>query len=197
MQMVLRAAVLLHITGCAGGQLYIPTSLGCDSEGELLANLQWLRQACAAEVFPDARTPVPSSISTQGCAVAARRVANDCGALMDSSPWFASRKVALDAAVESAADLPEDDQSTRHIADPSLTAVHTCGAVLDDGFTLFPAVPTGQSRVTIDVGPSHGHLRLEFDHLTLDATERLSLPITKSTGGLVITSTRKASMTAL
>lgn len=102
-------------------------------------------------------------------------MANDCGALMDSSPWFASRKVALDAAVESAADLPAADGSTRHIADPSLTAVHTCGAVLDDGFTLFPAVQTGQSRVTIDVGPSHGHLRFEFDHLTLDAKKNDNL----------------------
>lgn len=167
--MLLRSVALLHVVSSAAGQLYIDASLGCDSEGELVVNLEWVHEACAVEPFPDARTPVPSTISTQGCAAAARRVAADCGALLDSSPWFASRKMALDTAVASAANLPADDGSTRHIADPRCTSVHTCGAVLDDGFRQFPDVLTGQSRVLIDVGPSHGHLRLEFDHLTLDA----------------------------
>jgi hypothetical protein len=41
--------------------------------------------------------------------------------------------------------------------------------VLDDGFAQFPSIGTGQSRVAIDVGPSRGTLRLDFETLTLDA----------------------------
>eukprot|EP01043_Picozoa_sp_COSAG02_P071194 COSAG02_NODE_12910_length_1473_cov_1.967977_1_plen_131_part_10 len=127
-----RWVALLHAGGWASAQRYIPGSLGCDSEGELLQNLEWLRDACTGEAFPDARTPVPSTIGTSACAVVARRVAADCGELLGSSEWFESRRVALDAAVASAASVPADDGSTRHIADPSLTVVHTCGTALDD-----------------------------------------------------------------
>lgn len=169
-----RWVALLHVGGWASAQLYIPDSLGCDSEGELLQNLEWLRDACTGEDFPDARTPVPSAISSQACAVVARRVAADCGDLLGSSEWFDSRRMALDAAVASAASMPADE-STRHIADPSPTVVHRCGTVLDDGFAQFATAPTGQSRALIDVGPSHGHLRFEFDYLTLDAKKNDNL----------------------
>ncbi len=169
------ALLLLHATSRASAQLYIPDSLGCDSEAELLQNLEWLRGSCTGEDFPDARTPVPSAIGTPGCAAVARRVAADCGDLLGSSEWFDSRRTALDAAVASAADLPADDGSTRHIADPAIAVVHTCGVHMDDGFAQFPTVPNGQSRVLIDVGPSHGHLRIEFDYLTLDAKKNDNL----------------------
>ncbi len=40
--------------------------------------------------------------------------------------------------------------------------------MLEDGFEQFPQVQNGQSRVAVDVGPSHGHVRLDFEELTLD-----------------------------
>ena len=48
---------------------------GCDSEGELLSNLDWLKRSCPHEAFADGFTPVPQSITTVGCADVARRVA--------------------------------------------------------------------------------------------------------------------------
>ena len=57
--MLLRSVALLHVVSSAAGQLYIDASLGCDSEGELVVNLEWVHEACAAEPFPDAHTPVP------------------------------------------------------------------------------------------------------------------------------------------
>ena len=82
-------------------------------------------------------------------------VASECGWLLGSSDWFESRKAALDAAVVSAAALTDDEHSPAAyaIADPSVTTVHTCGATLTDGFADFAGPATGQSRVTIDVGP--------------------------------------------
>lgn len=169
MLLLLLAAAALPLQAAA--QLYIPTDLGCDAEDELLGNLRWLRSVCAevGAAFADDATPVPTTIADLGCARAARRVATSCGGLLSSSPWFASRRAALDAAVASAANLPDDSASTYHIADPSLSAVHSCGATLDDGFAQFPTARNGQSYVTIDVGPSHGNLRLDVDHLSLDA----------------------------
>jgi hypothetical protein len=166
MLLLLLAAAALPLQAAA--QLYIPTDLGCDAEDELLGNLRWLRSVCAevGAAFADDATPVPTTIADLGCARAARRVATSCGGLLSSSPWFASRRAALDAAVASAANLPDDSASTYHIADPSLSAVHSCGATLDDGFAQFPTARNGQSYVTIDVGPSHGNLRLDVDHLS-------------------------------
>ena len=82
----------------------------CDTEEELLGNLRWMQEVCAQEgqSFPDALTLVPRTIATQGCARAARRVGGECGGLLESSPWFASRHQALGAAVASAADLPDE-----------------------------------------------------------------------------------------
>ena len=145
---------------------------GCDSEGELLANLEWLKRSCPHETFADGFTLVPQAITTAECAEVARRVASECGWLLGSSDWFGSRKAALDAAVVSAAALPDDEHSPAvyALADPSVTTVHTCGAILTDGFKDFAAPTTGQSRVTIDVGPSNGNVRLALgDGTTLDA----------------------------
>jgi hypothetical protein len=146
---------------------------GCDSEDELLGNLRWLRDACAqaGEQFDDDDTPVPGAVTTAGCAGVVRRVASDCGGLLARSPWFASRRAALDAAAAAASALTGDGGvgTTLHLADPSLRFVYSCGAVLDDGFAQFPSIGSGQSRVAIDVGPSHGTLRLDFETLTLDA----------------------------
>ena len=143
---------------------------GCDSEGELLSNLEWLRRSCPHETFADGFTLVPQAITTAGCADVARRVASECGWLLGSSDWFESRKAALDAAVVSAAALPDDSPAVYALADPSVTTVHTCGATLTDGFKDFAPSATGQSRMTIDVGPSNGHVRLTLSEgTTLDA----------------------------
>ena len=146
-------------------------ALGCDSEDELLANLRWLHDACsqAGESFAEADALVPDTVTTRGCAEVARRVAHECDGLLLRSPvWFAGRKAALDAAVASAAAIPDGVEDVYHISDPSLRTIHTCGAVLDDGFAQFPSIGSGQSRVAINVGPSRGSLRLDFEPLTLD-----------------------------
>eukprot|EP01043_Picozoa_sp_COSAG02_P014153 COSAG02_NODE_578_length_20075_cov_93.607930_10_plen_879_part_00 len=165
------ATLLLHLNAYGAAAQEAPTT-GCDSEGELLANLRWVQGACeqAGESFAEADALVPSAVTTRGCAEVVRRVARDCDGLLLRSPvWFAGRKAALDAAVASAAAaVPDDVGQVYHIADPSLQTIHTCGTVLDDGFALFPSIIIGQSRVTIDVGPSRGSLRLEFETLTLD-----------------------------
>jgi hypothetical protein len=154
-------------------------SPSCDSEDELLESLRYLRTICSQEgvEFPDGRTPVPAAIETPGCARAARRVSSECGGLLGSSSWFASRKQALDIAVDSAANVPDAPPRTHHLADPGMTAIHSCGAVLDDGFELFPSIGSGQSRVAIDVGPSRGSLRIDFDELTLDAKNNDNLRV--------------------
>jgi len=65
--------------------------------------------------------------------------------------------------------LDDDNASVYHIIDPSVRTIHTCGAVLDDGFAQFPYyIGIGQPRVTVDVSPSRGSLRLDFGSLTLD-----------------------------
>eukprot|EP01043_Picozoa_sp_COSAG02_P014606 COSAG02_NODE_605_length_19635_cov_7.106982_8_plen_705_part_00 len=167
---VTAVALLLHINGHAAKAQEAP-AMGCDSEGELLANLQWMRDACsrAGEAFAEADTLVPSTVTTRGCAEVVRHVAEGCDSLLLRSPvWFAGRKAALDTAVASAAAIPDGVDDVYHISDPSLQTIHTCGAVLDDGFALFPSIVNGLSRVTIDVGPSRGSVRLEFETLTLD-----------------------------
>ena len=144
---------------------------GCDSEDELLSNLQWLRQSCSHEIFDDDYTLVPQAITTAQCADVARRVASDCEWLMRSSAWFESRKAKLDAAIVSAAALPNKHLSTIFaIADPGTTVVHTCGATVVDAFKDFPRPIAGQSYLAIDVGPSRGNVRLSVDDsTTLDA----------------------------
>ena len=130
--------LLLLVAGRARAQ--VPAvNPGCDSEDALLGNLRWLRDACAqaGEQFDDDDTLVPGAVTTAGCAAVVRRVASDCGGLLARSPWFASRRAALDAADAAAAALPAEDAGTAlHIAHPSLRSVHSCGAVLDDGSGL-------------------------------------------------------------
>ena len=157
-------------------------SPGCDSEDELLGNLRWLRDACAqaGEQFDDDDTLVPGAVTTAGCAAVVRRVASDCGGLLARSPWFASRRAALDAAEAAASALTGGDDgvgtdAALHLADPTLAAVYSCGAVLDDGFAQFPTPPDYLSRVAIDVGPSRGTLRLDFEDLTLDVKKNDNL----------------------
>ena len=159
----------LLLAGRPGVEAQAPA--GCDSEGELLSNLEWLKRSCPHETFADGFTLVPRAITTAGCADVVRRVASECGWLLGSSDWFESRKAAVDAAVVSAAALPDDEHSPAvyALADPSVTTVHTCGATLIDGFKDFTP-PTGLSRMTIDVGPSNGNVRLTLSEgTTLDA----------------------------
>eukprot|EP01043_Picozoa_sp_COSAG02_P011290 COSAG02_NODE_414_length_22826_cov_9.001364_8_plen_441_part_00 len=154
----------LLLAGRPGVEAQAPA--GCDSEDELLSNLKWLKRSCPHETFADGFTLVPQAITTVGCADIARRVAGECGWLLNSSPWFESRKETLDAAVASAAVLPNDAPATYAIADPSAKTIHTCGAMLVDGFKDFPSPTNGMSRVTIDVGPSRGNVRLTLDSST-------------------------------
>ena len=149
---------------------------GCDSEEELLANLRFLRASCAHETFHDRFTLVPPTITTVGCASAVRRVHSECGWLLNESPWFECHKAALDDALQSAEALPDEAGEVYPIADPSTTVVHTCGATLTDGFEDFPT--PGRSRVTIDIGPSRGNVRLTLDDsTTLDATANDNLHV--------------------
>ena len=144
---------------------------GCDSEAELLSSLLWLRANCPDETYGDRHTLVPESITAAGCADAARRVAGECGQLLSSSPWFDSRKAALDRALATAACMPEFFAPAAYaIADPATTVIHTCGATVVDGFGGdFPS-PIGMSHLLIDVGPQRGKVRLQFDDsTTLDA----------------------------
>jgi hypothetical protein len=170
---------MLHLLARAQAQERLTIHPACDAEDELLDSLRWLHEVCSHEgaVFPDDKTPVPSAIETHGCARAARRVRGTCGGLLGSSPWFASRKQALDDAVASAADVSDAAPGTQHLADPGVKAIHSCGAAFDDGFAQFPAIGSGQSRVVIDVGPSRGRLRIDFDHLTLDKKDNDNLRI--------------------
>eukprot|EP01043_Picozoa_sp_COSAG02_P056672 COSAG02_NODE_6755_length_3380_cov_231.039317_2_plen_363_part_00 len=107
---VTSVALLLHLKGHAAKAQEAPT-LRCDSESELLANLQWMRDACsrAGESFAEVDALVPSSVTTRGCGEVVRHVAEDCdGVLLRSPVWFAGRKAALDVAVASAAAIPDD-----------------------------------------------------------------------------------------
>eukprot|EP01043_Picozoa_sp_COSAG02_P028361 COSAG02_NODE_1715_length_11211_cov_8.483801_8_plen_692_part_00 len=171
-----RLALLLLFAGRANAQL------SCAREEELVTNLRWLREACEqeGEAFPegDEDTLVPSAVTAPACAEAVHRVTESCGGLLSRSPWFESRQSALAAALESASAagllgegvmLGGSAQRAVMIADPDVTAIHGCGAVLEDGFEQFSQVPTGQGRVAINVGASRGNLRLVFDELTLDA----------------------------
>ena len=162
------AALLLH----AAAAQEAPVAVSCDSEGELLANLRWVRDACPGEpsvAGAEVDALVPSVVTTHGCAAAVRRVAAVCEGLLARSPlWFASRKAALEVAVASASALPDDSAEAYHISDPNLSDIHTCGAVLDDGFRPDVPMGNGQWRVAIDVGPSRGNLVLDFEDLTLD-----------------------------
>jgi hypothetical protein len=174
MAMLLAALLLFLLAGPSAAQT--DAAVSCDSEAELLGSLTWVRDACsqAGEQFDDDDTLVPGAVTTRGCAEVVRRVASDCGGLLARSPWFASRTAALDAADAAASALTADGggvgtDAALHLADPGLRFVHSCGAVLDDGFAQFPSIGTGQSRVAIDVGPSRGTLRLDFETLTLDA----------------------------
>ena len=176
MAMLLAALLLFLLAGPSAAQT--DAAVSCDSEAELLGSLTWVRDACsqAGEQFDDDDTLVPGAVTTRGCAEVVRRVASDCGGLLARSPWFASRRAALDAADAAASALTADGggvgtDAALHLADPGLRFVHSCGAVLDDGFAQFPPIGTGQSRVAIDVGASRGTLRLDFEDLTLDAKE--------------------------
>ena len=180
--MLLAALLLFLLAGPSAAQT--DAAVSCDSEAELLGSLTWVRDACsqagAGEQFDDDDTLVPGAVTTRGCAEVVRRVASDCGGLLARSPWFASRRAALDAADAAASALTADGggvgtDAALHLADPGLRFVHSCGAVLDDGFAQFPPIGTGQSRVAIDVGASRGTLRLDFEDLTLDAKENDNL----------------------
>ena len=88
------AALLLH----AATAQDVPITVSCDSEGELLANLLWVRDACSQAGEPsferaEVDALVPSAVTTHGCAGAVRRVAGVCEGLLARSPlWFASRR---------------------------------------------------------------------------------------------------------
>lgn len=175
MLLLLLLVVLAELASLARGQRM---TLGCDGEDELLGNLRWLRNVCTeeGESFADTDTLVPSTVATAGCAQAVRRVAGDCGGLLARSAWFSERKKALDAAAAEASELPyEPVGQERHVADPAVTVVHDCGAIIDDGFAQFPTVYSGLSRIAIDVGPSRGFVRLDFEDLTLDAKKNDNL----------------------
>ena len=107
----LAAAAALLALARAQHQPSPAISPGCDSEDELLGNLRWLRDACAqaGEQFDDDDTLVPGAVTTRGCAAVVRRVASDCGGLLARSPWFASRRAALDAAAAAASALTGGD----------------------------------------------------------------------------------------
>ena len=162
--------LLLLFAGRASAQL------SCAREEELVANLRWLREACEqeGEAFPegDEDTLVPSAVTTAGCAEAVHRVAESCDGLLSRSPWFESRLSALTVAVESATAaglLGEGGVRQGAVlladpaTDPSVTVVHDCGVVLEDGFEQFSQTQFWESRVGIDVGASCGRIRLAFD----------------------------------
>ena len=56
----------LLLAGRPGVEAQAPA--GCDSEGELLSNLEWLKRSCPDETFADGATLVPRAITTAGCA---------------------------------------------------------------------------------------------------------------------------------
>ena len=135
--MLLAALLLFLLAGPSAAQTNAAVS--CDSEAELLGSLTWVRDACsqAGEQFDDDDTLVPGAVTTRGCAEVVRRVASDCGGLLARSPWFASRRAALDAADAAASALTMDGggvgtDAALHLADPGLRFVHSCGAVLDE-----------------------------------------------------------------
>ena len=101
-------------TGCGSCASSVAADYGCDSEAELLGNLRWLRDACAqaGEQFDDDDTLVPGAVTTRGCAGVVRRVAGDCGGLLARSPWFASRRAALDALPSQPAEAALEGSST-------------------------------------------------------------------------------------
>ena len=95
------------------------TTVVCDSEDELLVNLRFVRSVCEqlGEPFAEQDALVPTAVTTEGCARTLRHVAHDCNGLLSRSPnWFASRKAALDAAVATAAAVPDAAVGTRHIS---------------------------------------------------------------------------------
>ena len=175
-----RLVLLLLLAGRTSAQL------GCTTQEDLLANFRWVREACEqeGEAFADLETLVPSAVTTAGCAEAVHRVAESCDGLLSRSPWFESRLSALTAAVESATAaglLGEGGVRQGAVlladpaTDPSVTVIHDCGVVLEDGFEQFSQTQFWESRVGIDVGASRGHLRLAFEDLTLDALGNLHL----------------------
>ena len=179
-----RLAWMLLLVGHANAQL------GCNTQEDLLANLRWVRDVCEqeGEAFADEDTLVPSAVTTAECAQAVHRVAESCDMLLSRSLWFESRMSALTAATASAsaAGFPPghvDRQGTVLLADPSVTSIHTCGAVLEDGFEWNPSPINYISSVTIDVGVSRGHIRLDFEELTLDREGNDNLRLSRDERG--------------
>ena len=137
-----RLVLLLLLAGRTSAQL------GCTTQEDLLANFRLVREACeqGGEAFADLETLVPSAVTTAGCAEAVHRVAESCDGLLSRSPWFESRLSALTAAVESATEaglLGEGGVRQGAVlladpaTDPSVTVIHDCGVVLEDGFEQF------------------------------------------------------------
>jgi hypothetical protein len=179
----LLAAALLLFADPSGAQQTNP-AVGCGSEAELLASLSWVHDACTeeGEQFDEDDALVPTVVTTRGCAQVVRRVATNCDGLLARSPvWFGSRRAALAAAVASAVALevtdgpPGSGQNPLLLADPSLTTIRACGATLEDGLELFEMPGVGYKTVAIDVGPSRGHLRLDFEQLSVDKADALHL----------------------
>ena len=87
-------------------------TLRCGSEDDLLENLRFVRTACeraqGPESFADGDTLVPAVVTVRACAEVIHRVAISCNTLLGRSPWFASRNVLLDEAVQMATALGED-----------------------------------------------------------------------------------------
>eukprot|EP01045_Picozoa_sp_COSAG04_P025359 COSAG04_NODE_3315_length_2942_cov_1.361942_2_plen_432_part_00 len=162
----------------AAGQMPT-TTLGCDSEDELLKRLRFVREVCeqAGEAFDDEYTLVPSSVTSWACAEQVLRVASDCGGLLAQSPWFASRKQALESAAAEAGAVPEGPRPTYHMTDPELTTIYSCDAVLDDGLAHAQgfALQGRQARATITIPPNRGKVRLEFEELVLGKDDSLRL----------------------
>eukprot|EP01043_Picozoa_sp_COSAG02_P027565 COSAG02_NODE_1633_length_11567_cov_16.719567_7_plen_508_part_00 len=191
--MVWLAVALLYLSAGATRAQQTSIANDCNTESELLGHLHIVREACTVELSTaEVDALVPTQVTTAGCAEVVRRVARQCKPLFRRSPrWFQARKNSLDAAVASAAATIPDVASERlHIADPRWNSVpapqvHTCGAVLDDGFDLFPPVTIGSSLVPINVG-SHGNVILDFADISLDERENDNVRIYNGAGNEVM-----------
>ena len=139
--------------------------LACDTESELVRNLDFVRDVCAqtGESFADSYTRVPNTCASPTCKVAVERAARDCGPLLASSPWFKTWDEGLHAAQAKCA--PTAPPPTMHAVATPPSRIVSCSGVLSDGAGEYGS---GWNRAaTLDATPMGGKVRLNFTSLVL------------------------------
>jgi hypothetical protein len=129
-------------------------ALSCDTQEELIANLEFVRTVCAqaGETFAggdDPSNPVPLTCEQPACARAVQRVAGDCSGILRQG-WFETWSNKLAAAVAQCALVPPPP-SVYPIGPATPTMWQCGGAQLTDGDGQYG--PDWNKHTVVDAGP--------------------------------------------